>query len=190
METIIILLVISGINYFLNRTNGSEQEEEKPLKRPVPPEFQQPKEQPAEPTPPSIEDIEKKSRELFEQMKRRREQRLDERTGRTESTNDRVEPVLERPIVERPVMERPPRPERAERVDRNERHDRRVALQETEQFFDELKEEGIASYDDVWSTERKSLDQSDLLPKKETDLLKGVIFAEIMSPPKAKRRSS
>lgn len=185
METIIILLVISGINYFLNRTNGSEQEEEKPLKRPVPPEFQQPKEQPAEPTPPSIEDIEKKSRELFEQMKRRREQRLDERTGRTESTNDRLEPVLERP-----VMERPPRPERAERVDRNDRRGARVALQETEQFFDELKEEGIASYDDVWSTERKSLDQSDLLPKKETDLLKGVIFAEIMSPPKAKRRSS
>ena len=122
-------------------------------------------------------------------MTRRREQRLDERTGRKDSSTDRSATVPERPVV----TERPGRPERSERVERAERSDRRgarVALQETEQFFDELKGEGIASYDDVWSTERKALDQSDLLPKKDTDLLKGVIFAEIMSPPKAKRRSS
>jgi len=49
-------------------------------------------------------------------------------------------------------------------------------------------DEQITVYEDAWTRPKKVLKQEDLLPKTEQDLIRGVIFSEIMSPPKSKRR--
>ena len=49
-------------------------------------------------------------------------------------------------------------------------------------------DEQITVYEDAWTRPKKVLKQEELLPKTEKDLIRGVIFSEIMSPPKSKRR--
>ncbi len=60
-----------------------------------------------------------------------------------------------------------------------------LARQEREEVA--ALDEQITVYEDTWTKPKKELKQEDLLPKTEQDLVRGVIFSEIMSPPKSKR---
>lgn len=176
MEPIIIFLIISALSYFFKDKSGDKEEEAKPF-MPQKQKTTKASNTPSEPSErrnrevahpgESLQDI---SRQLFEQLKQ--QQMPEEVKAPVEEHKTDLQKAYERRV----------------QLENEERRNAQRVVQEARQTRRGREEKGLAVYDDVWTKEIKDLKQEDLLPKTDTDLIKGVIFAEIMSPPKSMRK--
>ena len=162
MEGLIIFLIITAISSLFNR----EKKKEDGTTGPVVPQRPRPTGDNSS-TDDAQEEIQDLSRQLFERMKRQEE--------------PVVPPVEQKTPLQLAYEERV-------RLEREERKSAQTVIEEARRQKREWEREGLAVYDDVWTKKEKELKQEDLLPKTEKDLLKGVIFAEIMSRPKSLRK--
>ncbi|MBF4500170.1 hypothetical protein IRY55_02245 [Savagea sp. SN6] len=172
MEAIIIFLIISALSSFFNKGKEKETETTKPV---VP----QPKRR-QEPTTDKQDPLQDLSRQLFEKLKEQRP---------VEETQPPIQEVEKTPMqlaYEEKLRERELERDRGRQSDRSSA---REVMKSARRQKAEWESEGLAVYDDVWAPKQKELKQEDLLPKTNQDLLKGIIFAEIMHPPKSLRQT-
>ncbi len=170
MEAIIIFLIISALSSLFNK--GKEKETE--TTKPVVPQPKRRSEQNVDKQDP-LQDL---SRQLFEKLKEQQP---------VEEAQPRIQEVEKTPM--QIAYEEKLRERELERTRQSDRQSAREVVQSARRQKAEWESEGLAVYDDVWTPKQKELKQEDLLPKTNQDLLKGIIFAEIMHPPKSLRQT-
>lgn len=174
MELFLIMLAIGIYSWWSESKGNSEKKEDS---SPLPPIAKEPEHPVFKKV---LREGEKGGSPLFKKLQEaaeEQERRLQEESREIFESMQQHPPKKEPSKMNDEVKERE-RPSTVEVIEHAREENRHTAA---------LNEQ-ITVYEDAWTRPKKVLKQEDLLPKTEQDLIRGVIFSEIMSPPKSKRR--
>ena len=170
MEQIIMLVVIGIVSMLFKGKKPEEAQKQQQRQR-------QPSTQPAKPDP--MRKLKEMSQEMYKEIQREFQTEIEEPPSRQAPQVAQPQPVAARPAVPRAETRVPAKPREKSPAAARPSVERSATREGSHRG--RLSAHGAKH---VWA---ESIEHHDLVPQNERDLIKGIIFSEIMGPPKSKQ---